>query len=124
MRQSRVSKNAKGGKGRKNTKGKTVKKEKKKNKEKNSSDKKKKNDGGSKGGKEAEAQVTPRSEDFSKWYLDVIRECELADYGPARGTMVIRPYGFAMWETTQTILNEQFGMRGVENCYFPQLIPY
>ena len=76
------------------------------------------------GGKEAEAQVTPRSEDFSKWYLDVIRECELADYGPARGTMVIRPYGFAMWETTQTILNEQFGMRGVENCYFPQLIPY
>ena len=76
------------------------------------------------GGKEAEAQVTPRSEDFSKWYLDVIRECELADYGPARGTMVIRPYGFAMWETTQTILNEQFGMREVENCYFPQLIPY
>lgn len=96
----------------------------KKNKEDNSSDKKKKNDGGGKGGKEAEAQVTPRSEDFSKWYLDVIRECELADYGPARGTMVIRPYGFAMWETTQTILNEQFGMRGVENCYFPQLIPY
>jgi prolyl-tRNA synthetase len=96
----------------------------KKNKEENSSDKKKKNDGGGKGGKEAEAQVTPRSEDFSKWYLDVIRECELADYGPARGTMVIRPYGFAMWETTQTILNEQFGMRGVENCYFPQLIPY
>ena len=95
-----------------------------KNKEENSSDKKKKNDGGGKGGKEAEAQVTPRSEDFSKWYLDVIRECELADYGPARGTMVIRPYGFAMWETTQTILNEQFGMRGVENCYFPQLIPY
>jgi prolyl-tRNA synthetase len=96
----------------------------KKNKEENSSDKKKKNDGGGKGGKEAEAPVTPRSEDFSKWYLDVIRECELADYGPARGTMVIRPYGFAMWETTQTILNEQFGMRGVENCYFPQLIPY
>ena len=96
----------------------------KKNKEENSSDKKKKNDGGGKGGKEAEAQVTPRSEDFSKWYLDVIRECELADYGPARGTMVIRPYGFAMWEMTQTILNEQFGMRGVENCYFPQLIPY
>ena len=96
----------------------------KKNKEENSSDKKKKNDGGGKGGKEAEAQVTPRSEDFSKWYLDVIRECELADYGPARGTMVIRPYGFAMWETTQTILNEQFGMRGVEDCYFPQLIPY
>ena len=51
----------------------------KKNKEENSSDKKKKNDGGGKGGKEAEAQVTPRSEDFSKWYLDVIRECELAD---------------------------------------------
>ena len=76
------------------------------------------------GGKEAEAQVTPRSEDFSKWYLDVIRECELADYGPARGTMVIRPYGFAMWEMTQTILNEQFGMREVDNCYFPQLIPY
>ena len=95
---------------------------------KNDDDSSKNNGGGSGkgggGGKEAEAQVTPRSEDFSKWYLDVIRECELADYGPARGTMVIRPYGFAMWETTQTILNEQFGMRGVENCYFPQLIPY
>ena len=81
-----------------------------------------KNSGG--GNKEKEAQVTKRTEDFGKWYLDVIRECELADYGPARGTMVIRPYGFAMWETTQEILNKEFRERDVENCYFPQLIPY
>ena len=48
-------------------------------------------------GAKDEAAVTPKSEDFSRWYLDVIRECELADYGPARGTMVIRPYGYAIW---------------------------
>ena len=68
--------------------------------------------------------VTPKSEDFSRWYLDVIRECELADYGPARGTMVIRPYGFALWEAIQRWMDTKFKESGVENAYFPQLIPY
>ena len=45
--------------------------------------------------------ITPRSQDFNAWYLDVIANAELADYGPVRGTMVIRPYGYAMWESIQ-----------------------
>lgn len=45
--------------------------------------------------------VTPRSQDFNAWYLDVIASAELADYGPVRGTMVIRPYGYAIWEAIQ-----------------------
>jgi prolyl-tRNA synthetase len=68
--------------------------------------------------------VTPKSEDYSRWYLDVIRECELADYGPARGTMVIRPYGYALWEGIQRWMDAKFKSTGVENAYFPQLIPY
>lgn len=48
-----------------------------------------------------EGKVTPRSVDFSAWYLDVIASAELADYGPVRGTMVIRPYGYAIWEYVQ-----------------------
>lgn len=48
-----------------------------------------------------ERAVTPRSVDFSAWYLDVIASAELADYGPVRGTMVIRPYGYAIWEAIQ-----------------------
>ena len=70
--------------------------------------KKKKGGGGGGGGgggqaKQHEEGVTPRSEDFGKWYLDVLRTAELADYGPVRGTMVIRPYGYAIWE--QVILS-------------------
>ena len=42
--------------------------------------------------------VTPKSENYSKWYTDVITKAELADYGPVKGTMVIKPYGFALWE--------------------------
>lgn len=53
----------------------------------------------------------------------MVREAQLADYGPVRGTMVIRPYGYAIWEGLQTWLNTAFAARGVQNCYFPQLIP-
>ena len=74
--------------------------------------------------KTLEVGVTPKSEDYSRWYLDVIRECELADYGPARGTMVIRPYGYALWEGIQRWMDAKFKSTGVENAYFPQLIPY
>lgn len=48
-----------------------------------------------------ERGITPRSQDFNAWYLDVIANAELADYGPVRGTMVIRPYGYAIWESIQ-----------------------
>lgn len=47
--------------------------------------------------------VTPRSQDFNAWYLDVIEQAKLADYGPVRGTMVIRPYGYAIWEAIQVL---------------------
>jgi prolyl-tRNA synthetase len=52
-------------------------------------------------GGDREGQVTPRSADFNAWYTDVIAAAELADYGPVRGTMVIRPYGYAIWEAIQ-----------------------
>ena len=52
-------------------------------------------------GGDREGQVTPRSADFNAWYIDVIAAAELADYGPVRGTMVIRPYGYAIWEAIQ-----------------------
>ncbi|KAK4770288.1 hypothetical protein SAY87_030820 [Trapa incisa] len=68
--------------------------------------------------------VTPRSVDFNAWYLDVIEHAELADYGPVRGTMVIRPYGYAIWEAIQDFLNVKFKETGHSNMYFPQFIPY
>ncbi|WCJ36697.1 Proline--tRNA ligase [Euphorbia peplus] len=68
--------------------------------------------------------VTPRSKDFNAWYLDVIATAELADYGPVRGTMVIRPYGYAIWEAIQDYLNVKFKETGHSNMYFPQFIPY
>lgn len=66
-------------------------------------------------------KVTPRSQDFSKWYLDVIDAAELADYGPVRGTMVIRPYGYAIWEFIQSWLDAKFKETGHSNMYFPQV---
>ncbi|KAK7380359.1 hypothetical protein VNO78_32867 [Psophocarpus tetragonolobus] len=68
--------------------------------------------------------ITPRSQDFNAWYLDVIANAELADYGPVRGTMVIRPYGYAIWEAIQEFLNVKFKETGHSNMYFPQFIPY
>eukprot|EP00210_Caulerpa_lentillifera_P007724 g7370.t1 len=74
--------------------------------------------------KVAEDAITPKSEDYSQWYLDLISKAELADYGPVRGTMVIRPYGYAIWEALQKELDKRFKETGHENMYFPQLIPY
>ncbi|GMH35179.1 hypothetical protein BSKO_03047 [Bryopsis sp. KO-2023] len=74
--------------------------------------------------KKDEEAITPKSENFSRWYLDLMAKAELADYGPVRGTMVIRPYGYALWEGLQTYLDGRFKEYGVENAYFPQLIPY
>jgi prolyl-tRNA synthetase len=69
------------------------------------------------------SRITPRSEDYSQWYLDVIREAGLADYGPVRGTMVIRPYGFAIWERIKDSLDGMFKATGHQNAYFPMFIP-
>jgi len=70
-----------------------------------------------------ERAVTKKSEDFSKWYTDVIIRCELADYGPVKGTMVIRPYGYAIWENIQKIADRMFKETGHVNAYFPMFIP-
>ncbi len=67
--------------------------------------------------------VTNQSEDFPRWYTDVIQRAELADYSPVKGCMVIRPYGYAIWERLQSVLDGMFKETGHENAYFPMLIP-
>jgi prolyl-tRNA synthetase len=68
-------------------------------------------------------EITPRSVDFSKWYLDVVRKAELADYSPVKGCMVIRPYGYAIWELIQQALDTRIKATGHVNAYFPLFIP-
>jgi prolyl-tRNA synthetase len=68
-------------------------------------------------------EITPRSQDFSRWYLDVVRRAELADYSPVKGCMVIRPYGSAIWELIQQALDRRFKATGHVNAYFPLFIP-
>jgi len=67
--------------------------------------------------------VTKRSVDYAKWYTDVVLKAEMADYGPVKGTMVIRPYGYAIWENIQDIANRMFKETGHVNAYFPMFIP-
>jgi prolyl-tRNA synthetase len=67
--------------------------------------------------------ITPRSKDYSEWYLDVVREAKLADYAPVKGCMVIRPNGYAIWESIQQNLDRMFKETGHVNAYFPLLIP-
>jgi len=68
-------------------------------------------------------EITPRSQDFSQWYLDVVRRAELADYSPVKGCMVIRPYGYAIWELIQQTLDARIKATGHVNAYFPLFIP-
>jgi prolyl-tRNA synthetase len=68
-------------------------------------------------------EITPRSQDFSQWYLDVVRRAELADYSPVKGCMVIRPYGYAIWELLQQTLDARIKETGHVNAYFPLFIP-
>src|SRR4030088_2819025 len=68
-------------------------------------------------------EITPRSKDFSQWYLDVVRRAELADYSPVKGCMVIRPYGYAIWELIQQTLDARIKASGHVNAYFPLFIP-
>ncbi|MFQ5825023.1 MAG: proline--tRNA ligase, partial [bacterium] len=67
--------------------------------------------------------ITKRSEDYSRWYLDVIAAAELADYAPVKGCMVIRPNGYAIWEKMQAALDGMFKETGHVNAYFPLFIP-
>ncbi len=67
--------------------------------------------------------ITSRSQDYSQWYLDIIKAAELADYAPVRGCMVIRPTGYALWESIQHYFDEGFKETGHVNAYFPLLIP-
>ena len=68
-------------------------------------------------------KLTKRSEDFSAWYNDIVQQAELADYAPVRGCMVIRPYGYALWENICAALDRRFKETGHVNAYFPLFIP-
>jgi prolyl-tRNA synthetase len=68
-------------------------------------------------------EITPQSQDFGRWYIDVVRRAELADYSPVKGCMVIRPYGYAIWELMQQGLDRRFKATGHVNAYFPLFIP-
>lgn len=68
-------------------------------------------------------QITPKSEDFSGWYVEIIQKAELADYAPIKGMMVIRPYGFAIWENIQSLIDKRIKETGHSNAYFPLFIP-
>ena len=68
-------------------------------------------------------KLTPRSEDFNDWYNAVVQKADLADYGPVRGTMIVKPYGWALWENIQGALDSRFKATGVQNAGFPMFIP-
>ncbi|MBB1257255.1 proline--tRNA ligase [Streptomyces alkaliterrae] len=67
--------------------------------------------------------LTPQAEDFPRWYQDLVNKAELADNGPVRGTMVVRPYGYALWERMQREMDDRIKAAGAENAYFPLFIP-
>ena len=75
------------------------------------------------GGEGFVTEITKQSVDFSRWYLDVVKKAELADYSPVKGFMVIRPYGYAIWELIQQELDRRIKATGHVNAYFPLLIP-
>ncbi|WP_029451601.1 proline--tRNA ligase [Clostridium algidicarnis] len=67
--------------------------------------------------------ITPMSEDFAKWYTDIVKKAELTDYSTVKGCMIIRPYGYAIWENIQKELDSKFKATGHENVYMPLFIP-
>ncbi|MDO8716847.1 MAG: proline--tRNA ligase [Dehalococcoidales bacterium] len=73
--------------------------------------------------KESKEKITKRADDFSRWYLDVIAAADMADYAPVKGCMVIKPYGYAIWENFQKVLDGKFKATGHKNAYFPIFIP-
>src|SRR6187399_1391179 len=67
--------------------------------------------------------ITPRAEDYARWYTDVVTQARMADYSPVKGCMVIRPHGYALWENMQRVLDRMFKATGHQNAYFPLFIP-
>ena len=67
--------------------------------------------------------VTAKSTDYARWYTDVVTKAQLADYGPVKGTMVIRPYGYSLWESVKETFDTRFKASGHLNAYFPIFIP-
>jgi prolyl-tRNA synthetase len=68
-------------------------------------------------------EITPKSQDYSQWYLDVVLKADLADYGPVKGCMVIKPYGYGIWEAMQRDMDRRIKETGHQNAYFPLFIP-
>jgi prolyl-tRNA synthetase len=68
-------------------------------------------------------ELTDQEDNFSRWYTETVRKAKLADYSPVRGSMVIRPYGYALWENMQALLDARFKATGHVNAYFPLLVP-
>ncbi len=73
--------------------------------------------------KKAVEQITSMEEDFAKWYTDIVKKADLIDYSSVKGCMIIRPYGYAIWENIQKILDTRFKETGHENVYMPMFIP-
>ncbi|MCD7823193.1 MAG: proline--tRNA ligase [Oscillospiraceae bacterium] len=73
--------------------------------------------------KKAVSQITSMNEDFAQWYTDIVKKAELIEYSSVKGCMVIRPYGYAIWENMQKLLDGRFKALGVENVYMPMFIP-
>ena len=67
--------------------------------------------------------ITPRSQNYSEWYNEIVQKAELADYAPVKGCMVIRPYGYSIWENIQRVMDAKIKATGAQNAYFPLLIP-
>lgn len=74
-------------------------------------------------GKAFVKEITPQSEDFSRWYIDTIKKADLMDYTPVRGCIVFKPDGFELWERIQEAMDKRFKETGHRNAYFPMLIP-
>lgn len=69
------------------------------------------------------AEITDMEKDFPQWYTDVVKKAELADYSSLKGCMIIKPYGYAIWELLQRQLDDRFKETGHENVYMPLFIP-
>src|SRR4029453_17089073 len=68
-------------------------------------------------------EITPKGDDYSQWYLDVVLKADMADYGPVKGCMIIKPYGYAVWEHMQRDMDRRIKETGHVNAYFPLFIP-
>ncbi len=73
--------------------------------------------------KEQVQAITKMEEDFAQWYTDIVKKAELVDYSSVKGCMILRPYGYALWENMQKVMDEKLKATGHENVYMPIFIP-